>query len=481
MRLGVGQRKSTLYLIVRSRPGGVLYGIVADDLTGALDAALPFAERGYRAGVLLAPRTTAGLGREQETALRAAGFALDVMALSTDSRSDTAEVAAEKACKAVAELKACGAGRLYKKIDSTLRGPFSAEIRAAMEASGRDVAAMVCPAFPEQGRTVRNGILHIHGVPLDTSPFGSPIPGVSSVAEIIEAALLQPVVHLPIETVEAGSEAVRRAIGGALRAGRRLFCGDATEASHLRAIAAAIDGLDVLPCGSAGLAGAIAGLSADYPLPSHTLDSRFHGNDGDRPLLVVEGFSGSPDAPRARIEFTFLPGRDPVEDLRGAASTRGKPVLIVAGSQHPATKAQARRLAQDGMAVLQWHGDDSASPARLLASGHNTLVELAFPGEQAALSSDRTYREARLGELAGAVKRCILQAGGLVISGGDTARAVLGALGAEALVIRGALEPGVPVCTIEGGMADGLPLVTKAGGFGGPDTLARAVRRLLEM
>ena len=458
----------------------MLFGIVADDLTGALDAALPFAERGYRAGVLLAPRTTAGLGREQETALRAAGFALDVMALSTDSRSDTAEVAAEKACKAVGELKACGAGRLYKKIDSTLRGPFSAEIQAAMEASGRDVAAMVCPAIPEQGRTVRNGILLIHGVPLDASPFGSPIPGVSSVAEIMEAALSQPVVHLPIETVEAGSEAVREALAGALRAGSRLFCADATEASHLRAIAAAIDGLDVLPCGSAGLAGAMAGLSADYTLPSHTLDSRFHGNDGDRPLLVVEGFSGSPDAPRARIEFTFLPGRDPVEDLRGAMSTQGKPVLIVAGSQHPATKAQARRLAQDGMAVLQWHGEDGASPARLLASGHNTLVELTFPGEQ-ALSSDRTYRETRLGELAGAVKRCILQAGGLVISGGDTARAVLGALGAEALVIRGALEPGVPVCTIEGGLADGLPLITKAGGFGGPDTLARAVGRLLEM
>ena len=132
------------------------------------------------------------------------------------------------------------------------------------------------------------------------------------------------------------------------------------------------------------------------------------------------------------------------------------------------------------MAVLQRHGEDGASLARLLASGHNTLVELAFPGEQAALSSDRTYREARLGELARAVKRCILQAGGLVISGGDTARAVLGALGAEALVIRGALEPGVPVCTIEGGVADGLPLVTKAGGFGGPNSLARAVRRLHE-
>ena len=413
-----------------------VFGIVADDLTGALDAALPFAERGYRAGVLLAPLTTAGLGGEQETALYAAGLALDVVALSTDSRSDAAEIAAEKVRRAISGLEKRGARRLYKKIDSTLRGPFSAEIRAAMETSGRDVAAMVCPAFPEQGRTVRNGILRIHGVPLDASPFGSPLPGISSVPEIIEAALLQPVVHLPIETVEAGPEAVRESVAGALRAGCRVLCGDATETPHLRAIAAAIDGLDVLPCGSAGLAGAIAGLLAG-------------------------------------------PGRNPVGDLRGAMSTRGKPVLVVAGSQHPATKAQARRLAECGMAVLQRHGEDDASLARWLAGGHNALIELTFPGEQAALTGDRAYREARFGELAGTVKRCVAWAGGLVISGGDTARVVLEALGAQALVIRGALEPGVPVCIIEGGLAHGLPLITKAGGFGGPDTLARAVGRLL--
>jgi len=422
-----------------------VFGIVADDLTGALDAALPFAERGYRAGVLLTPRTAAGLGGEQETALHAAGLALDVVALSTDSRSDPAEAAAEKVRKAVAELEARGARRLYKKIDSTLRGPFSAEIWAAMEASGRGVAAMVCPAFPEQGRTVRDGILRIHGVPLDASPFGSPLRGVSSVPEIMEAALSQPVVHLPIETVAAGSEAVREAVAGALRAGCRVLCGDATETPHLRTIAAAIDGLDVVPCGSAGLAGAIAWLSADY------------------------------------IQCTFLPGRNPVGELRRAVSTQGKPVLIVAGSQHPATKAQAQRLTECGMAVLQQHGEDDARLAQWLTGGHNTLIELTFPGEQAALTGDRAYREARFGELAGTVKRCVAWAGGLVISGGDTARVVLEALGAQALVIRGALEPGVPVCIIEGGAADGLPLITKAGGFGGPDTLARGVERLLEM
>jgi D-threonate/D-erythronate kinase len=156
-------------------------GIVADDLTGALDAALPFAERGYRAGVRLD---------------RKASLTLDVMAFSTDSRADAADVAADKVRDAIFDLKTLGARRLYKKIDSTLRGPFGAEILAALQAAGQ-AAAWVCPAFPEQGRVVRDGILCVHGEPLDVSPFGSPLAGVSSLPAILEAVFSRSVRGFP--------------------------------------------------------------------------------------------------------------------------------------------------------------------------------------------------------------------------------------------------------------------------------------------
>src|SRR5205823_11376128 len=72
------------------------------------------------------------------------------------------------------------------------------------------------------------------------------------------------------------------------------------------------------------------------------------------------------------------------------------------------------------------------------------------------------------------------QIGGLIATGGDIARAVLGSLGAGGLHLLGEVEPGVPI-----GLADArrpVPLVTKAGAFGTPPTLQRcraALKRLV--
>jgi len=51
---------------------------------------------------------------------------------------------------------------LYKKIDSTLRGPWVEEVEELLELTGY-AQAVVCPAFPSQGRTVRGGWLWLHG------------------------------------------------------------------------------------------------------------------------------------------------------------------------------------------------------------------------------------------------------------------------------------------------------------------------------
>jgi uncharacterized protein YgbK (DUF1537 family) len=61
--------------------------------------------------------------------------------------------------------------------------------------------------------------------------------------------------------------------------------------------------------------------------------------------------------------------------------------------------------------------------------------------------------------------------GGLVLTGGDTARAVLRAMGIAALRVVGEVETGVPILVTEGAIA--LPVVTKAGDFGDRETLVR--------
>ncbi len=64
-----------------------------------------------------------------------------------------------------------------------------------------------------------------------------------------------------------------------------------------------------------------------------------------------------------------------------------------------------------------------------------------------------------------------IRPGFLFLTGGDTADAVLSAVGAEGIRILGEVVTGVVRGTLIGGPLDGLPVVTKAGAFGRDDTL----------
>jgi uncharacterized protein YgbK (DUF1537 family) len=66
----------------------------------------------------------------------------------------------------------------------------------------------------------------------------------------------------------------------------------------------------------------------------------------------------------------------------------------------------------------------------------------------------------------------------LVLTGGETAYAVLSGLGTEGIVIHTELQPGVALGTVEGGDAHGTTVVTKAGGFGNKKTMAAVIKNL---
>ncbi|MBJ3784570.1 four-carbon acid sugar kinase family protein [Devosia sediminis] len=126
--------------------------IIADDLSGALDAAAPFAMRGIPTAVAL---DVAALPEALATGARIVG-------VSTHSR----EISADAARQAVAAaLQALPVGmRLFKKIDSRLKGNIAAELDALDYTTG-----LVVPAIPAFGRWVRNGQLGGFGVsyPID--------------------------------------------------------------------------------------------------------------------------------------------------------------------------------------------------------------------------------------------------------------------------------------------------------------------------
>lgn len=131
---------------------------LADDLSGALDAAAAFHHAGRRVRIELT-------GDDWP-----APAADEVVGVTTETRNASATAAADAVGRALARGRAVGARLVYKKIDSTLRGPLAAEIEALARALP-GVRLLFCPANPAVGRTVRDGVLRVHGVPVHETEF----------------------------------------------------------------------------------------------------------------------------------------------------------------------------------------------------------------------------------------------------------------------------------------------------------------------
>ena len=94
------------------------WGLIADDLTGACDAAVQFALAGF--GTIVSLRAGGELGSIAE-----------MTAISTATRDEPARDKVRAACRLMSRH---GIRVLFKKTDSTLRGNVGAEIQTVMEA-----------------------------------------------------------------------------------------------------------------------------------------------------------------------------------------------------------------------------------------------------------------------------------------------------------------------------------------------------------
>jgi uncharacterized protein YgbK (DUF1537 family) len=382
--------------------------IQADDLTGACDAGAPFAAAGLPA-IVLFPEVPVPAPPPP------------VVAIDTDSRGADTATARARARAAVARLVAAGPPAvLYKKIDSTLRGHLAAEVAGALDAAGLS-AVLLTPAFPAQRRTTLDGELRVDGLAArDTAIARDPaFPATgSSVAALPGTQGPHPVGVVPLLTVRRGPAAVAERLD---RGAARVYVADAETDEDLAVLGDAAAGRGLLLAGSAGLARALAARRGGAP--------------------------------------------------RGPARRLARPLVVVAGSAHPATRMQVERLAARGLRVVT-----PADAVRPRDPDPADLVLVASPDRGAA----RRASEAVAAELATAALRVIegwRHGGGapptLVLTGGATALAVCRALGAAGIRLTGELSPGLAWGTLLDGPAAHLVVVTKAGGFGDPDTLVR--------
>lgn len=399
-------------------------GVVADDLTGGCDTGVQFSREGLRVVVLFSLEGVKG-----------AFQTVDILVLDTDSRAIPAADAYRRTGEACLALKREGIEGLYKKLDSTLRGNIGAELEAAMDAL-HVRRAVVAPAFPLQGRTFQGGRLLIHGaIPED------PTLGGADLVALLQAQMRRSIGHLSLDVVRRGPASLKAKMEEVWGEGKEVLTIDAAERDDLRIIAATLMplSLDRVVAGSAGLAMEIAGL----------LGLR-----------------------RAAGVFPRL---------------QAAQVLIVAGSPHPVTASQVVSLSRvPGVRVLGLHlsrlfrdeADETqrvVKEAALILRGGGDLVirpEGSVPRER----GDGTMIIARA---LGRVARAVIEAFptvGLILTGGETARAVCLALGATGIELVKEVLPGIPAGRLRDGPFEGLLLVTKAGGFGSEDALIYAIQ-----
>lgn len=221
--------------------------IVADDLTGACDAAVAFTASGRTVRV----RLSANRGDSGDSSA-------DVLALNTESRSLSPDRAKEQVAACIASTAVSGA-LLFQKIDSAARGHLAAEIDAALRASGAALA-LVTPAFPDAGRTVTGGTLTVR----DWS-------GQSAMVELRDIFRKADINVGIVPT--ASEEELFRTIAHATGEGFRTLICDAMDQADLDRLAAAALRLPhpILWAGSSGLSRALAAQLSSAPNSSSSV------------------------------------------------------------------------------------------------------------------------------------------------------------------------------------------------------------------
>ena len=226
-----------------------LVGIVADDLTGANDTALQFHNQGAKTKILLDSSYVPD--RKDLT---------EVWAMSSESRNCSAEESVQRVSSVVKTF--CDNFSFeyyYKKIDSTLRGHIAQETLTMIDILEYD-AAVIIPAFPQEGRITVGGYHLLKGIPIGRTEIAmdphSPILE-SHIPTLLKSQLPDDkkdlVGTLDLKTVMNGAGPILMKINELLKEGKKLIVTDSTSITDIEQIALAVKKCDkkLLPTGTA--------------------------------------------------------------------------------------------------------------------------------------------------------------------------------------------------------------------------------------
>jgi uncharacterized protein YgbK (DUF1537 family) len=386
------------------------FGLIADDFTGAMDTGAQFAKYGF----------------ETSFALHAIPPSSAVV-LNTASREIAPQEARERCQQAVRRLEG---RRLFKKIDSLLRGHISAEIHGLASQVGQ-TKIVVCSTSPHQRHVIKDGLLYVQDTLVHESIFRLD-PAFPTLTSSVAERVGQPSTHLALNTVH---QPIQELVNKISTAPAQVVTVDAITAADLLQISRAIVMGNFIPCGGAGMAHAWAQtLSGAEQAQGEMVMPSLHS-----PLLIISG-SANPKT---------------VEQIEALA---GHPESLVWKIQDPKNSKEKEEWFEIINAV--W----SKVKAVILCPGLQTRVRepewLSFHHSVSCLAVELLHH---------------VQPAAILIAGGETANYLCNLLEVQAVELAGEALPGIPYGTVCGGLTDQITLLTKAGGNGQADCLEKIV------
>jgi len=415
----------------------MLLGAIADDLTGATDLALMLSREGMRT--------------IQTVGVPPADFDLsdvDAVVVALKSRTNPADVAVAMSLEALRWLKTAGARQIIFKycstFDSTPKGNIGPVTDALARELGTDLT-IVCPAFPANRRTIYKGHLFVADQLLSDSPMRhhplTPMTD-SSLVRLMAAQSKLQVGLVSHENVAKGAESVRAAFDEARRRGDGVVVVDAITDQDLRVIGEAVAEFPLITGGSGIAIGLPENFRRAKLLQRDITAGQFQAPDGRAAILAGSCSEATRGQIKAAIEA-------------GMSTLKLDPVDIAQGRMD-VDEAIRWALAQEGVPLIY----SSADPKDVLAA-QDSLGQ-----EKAGEIVEQFLAKTAIGLRENGVRR-------LIVAGGETSGAVVGALAPSALFIGREIDPGVPWTLT---MGDGAPmaLALKSGNFGTADFFLKA-------
>lgn len=411
--------------------------VQADDFSGAAEVGYCFVEHGLSAQVRLGTGNTS-TAHDGGTAL--SGSVTEVVVADTHSRG-LPEAAAEALVKdAFSGPEAAGAQVMFKKMDSLWRGNVRAEVSAL---TSLDFHVLVAGALPQLQRSVVDGGPRVAGTPLAETDLWQ--------AELSDPpadvpSLLRPEDPASVKTLnlaEVRSGSLTTKLAGLLASDQpQNVVADGETGQDLEQVVDALLELDfhaggkrIVLVGTGGAADVLARQIAGRRLAAHVARNAQAGRKAD----------ASPAEPQ----------------------TGPKPVLAVVGSASKTAQAQLVQLEASGFTVVRLHplyagAKDAYAPQLAqvisdLRAGNRVVIGLAAQKVEPS-GAARIVRA--LSSFAAEAAKAV--PADLILTGGETAREVLDAVGHSSLVPLAAVQHGAVLSRAD----DGTLVGTKPGSFG---------------